>query len=516
MANINLKQLVGKLNDTTRRSLEAASGLCLSRTHYNIEIEHWLLKLLENAGSDLHLILRQFNIDPLRLQADLSQSLDGFKTGNARPPAISPDLIKLAKEAWVIGSVELGGTVVRSGFLVCALMGDEVLSTLAKSASSELAKISFEQLRDNFYKFVNDSTEAGDIPASAAGSSAAASQAQGGGQPGQPSPTPALDQYTIDLTARAKAGEIDPVLGRDPEIRQITDILTRRRQNNPILTGEAGVGKTAVVEGFALKLAEGLVPPALKNVSLKSLDLGLLQAGAGVKGEFENRLKTVIQEVKSSPTPIILFIDEAHTMIGAGGQAGQGDAANLLKPALARGELRTIAATTWSEYKQYFEKDPALTRRFQVIRVEEPNEDIAVQMMRGITGTLAGHHQVRVLNEAIVDSVRLSSRYISGRQLPDKSVSLLDTTCARIGLSQAGTPAPVEDCTRNIDSLKVAIRILGKEVQTGSDHADELQQLNEDLVAAQAELVVLNDRWAKEKELVTKINELHALSLIHI
>lgn len=510
MANINLKQLVGKLNDTTRRSLEAASGLCLSRTHYNIEIEHWLLKLLENAGSDLHLILRQFNIDPLRLQADLSQSLDGFKTGNARPPAISPDLIKLAKEAWVIGSVELGGTVVRSGFLVCALMGDEVLSTLAKSASSELAKISFEQLRDNFYKFVNDSTEAGDIPASAAGSSAAASQAQGGGQPGQPSPTPALDQYTIDLTARAKAGEIDPVLGRDPEIRQITDILTRRRQNNPILTGEAGVGKTAVVEGFALKLAEGLVPPALKNVSLKSLDLGLLQAGAGVKGEFENRLKTVIQEVKSSPTPIILFIDEAHTMIGAGGQAGQGDAANLLKPALARGELRTIAATTWSEYKQYFEKDPALTRRFQVIRVEEPNEDIAVQMMRGITGTLAGHHQVRVLNEAIVDSVRLSSRYISGRQLPDKSVSLLDTTCARIGLSQAGTPAPVEDCTRNIDSLKVAIRILGKEVQTGSDHADELQQLNEDLVAAQAELVVLNDRWAKEKELVTKINELHA------
>ncbi len=511
MAHVNLKQLIGKLNDTTRRSLEAASGLCLSRTHYNIEIEHWMLKLLEQTGSDLHLIMRQFNIDPLRVQADLSSALDGFKTGNSRPPAISPDLVKLAKEAWVTGSVELGGSVIRSGFLVCALMGDDVLSTLAKSSSAEFGKISYEDLRDNFYKIVNDSTEAGDMPASAVGSSAAAAPGQAdGGKPGQPSATPSLDKYTIDLTERAKAGEIDPVLGRDAEIRQITDILTRRRQNNPILTGEAGVGKTAVIEGFALKLAEGMVPPSLKNIALKSLDLGLLQAGAGVKGEFENRLKTVIQEVKSSPTPIILFIDEAHTMIGAGGQAGQGDAANLLKPALARGELRTIAATTWSEYKQYFEKDPALTRRFQVIRVEEPSEDVAIQMMRGITGTLAGHHQVRVLNEAIVDSVRLSSRYITGRQLPDKSVSLLDTTCARIGLSQAGTPAPVEDCTRNIEQLKVAIRILEKEIQTGNDHDEELKQLKEDLEKSQKELVGLNERWEKEKELVTKINALHA------
>jgi len=514
MAHINLKQLVGKFNNTTRRALEAASGLCLSRTHYNVEIEHWLLKLLEQTGSDLPIILRQFNVDPLRLQSDLNDSLDGFKTGNSRPPSLSPDLVKLAKESWVTGSIDLGGSGVRSGYLICALLSDDILATLAKNTSSEFNKISAEQLRNNFYKILNESSETDDVPEGmAANANATAAERSGGkagGKPSGPSSTPALDQYTIDLTAAAREGKIDPVLGRDAEIRQITDILTRRRQNNPIMTGEAGVGKTAVVEGFALKLAEGLVPPALKNVSLKSLDLGLLQAGAGVKGEFENRLKSVIQEVKSSPTPIILFIDEAHTMIGAGGQAGQGDAANLLKPALARGELRTIAATTWSEYKQYFEKDPALTRRFQVIRVEEPAENSAVQMMRGISGTLSKHHGVRVLNEAIVDSVRLSSRYISGRQLPDKSVSLLDTTCARIGLSQAGTPAPVEDCNRNIEQLKVAIRILENESQTGGEHSSELEQMNEELATSQRELVQLNERWNQEKELVVKINQLHS------
>ncbi len=508
MAHVNLKQLIGKLNDTTRRTLEAASGLCLSRSHYNVEIEHWLLKILEQGGNDLDLIIRQFDVDPMRLQSDLNRALDGFKTGNSRAPALSPDLVKLAKEAWVTGSIDLGGGVVRSGHLICALLGDDMLATLAKSASGEFQKISHESLVSNFYKILNDSPEAADVPAAIAGAPAPAAGAPS--KPGAAGATPSLDLYTIDLTARAKDGKIDPVLGRDHEIRQITDILTRRRQNNPILTGEAGVGKTAVVEGFAIKLVEGLVPPALKNVSLKTLDLGLLQAGAGIKGEFENRLKSVIQEVKSSPTPIILFIDEAHTMIGAGGQAGQADAANLLKPALARGELRTIAATTWSEYKQYFEKDPALTRRFQVIPVNEPEEEVAVVMMRGVTEVLSSHHQVRVLNEAIVDSVRLSSRYISGRQLPDKSVSLLDTTCARIGLSQAGTPAPVEDCTRQIEQLKVAIRILDEETQTGKDHTEELKQLNADLVSAEDELISLTERWDKEKELVTQINQLHS------
>ena len=509
MANVSLKQLIGKLNANTRRTLEGATGMCLSRTHYNVEIEHWLLKILETGNNDLDFIVKQFNIDPIRLQSDLSKALDKFKTGNSRPPAISPDLVKLAKEAWLVGSVDLGAVVIRSGHLICALMSDEILSSIAKNASSEFSKISGEELTNHFYKICGDSSESADVPAGSAGGEAARSGGGATSKTGQPSPTPALDQYTIDLTERAKQGHIDPVLGRDPEIRQITDILTRRRQNNPILTGEAGVGKTAVVEGFALKLVEGQVPPGLKNVSLKSLDLGLLQAGAGVKGEFENRLKNVIQEVKSSPTPIIMFIDEAHTMIGAGGQAGQGDAANLLKPALARGELRTIAATTWSEYKQYFEKDPALTRRFQVIRVEEPDESVAVQMMRGISGTLSNHHSVRVLNEAIVDSVRLSSRYISGRQLPDKSVSLLDTTCARIGLSQAGMPAPVEDCQRNIDALKTAIRILEKEQQTGQDHQEELARMEQDLTDAESKLQDLNERWTKEKDLVTQINELH-------
>ena len=328
------------------------------------------------------------------------------------------------------------------------------------------------------------------------------------GKPGGPTKTPALDQFTIDLTARAKAGSIDPVLGRDFEIRQIMDILTRRRQNNPILTGEAGVGKTAVVEGFALRIAAGDVPDALKGVSLRSLDLGLLQAGAGVKGEFENRLKSVIEEVKSSPTPIIMFIDEAHTLIGAGGAAGQGDAANLLKPALARGELRTIAATTWAEYKKYFERDAALARRFQTVKVEEPDEKPAIEMMRGLIETLERHHNVTILNEAVVDAVRLSKRYISGRQLPDKAVSLLDTTCARIGISQAATPSAIEDCRRRIEQFKVASQVLERETAIGADHAETMNELATSRAKAEDELKGLETRWNQEKDLVKKIHAL--------
>ena len=505
MAQVDLKQLIGKFNETCRRSLESATGLCMSRSHYNIEIEHWIFKILETPGSDLELIIRQYDIDPSRFIADISQALDEFKTGNSRPPALSPDLVKLAKEGWLIGSIDMGDSRLRTGHLVAALLSDENLSRIANGMSDEFKKISIENLKAGFHPLLADSCETGQ---SGGGELSGAKpvrpgQVQSGGD------TPSLDQFTIDLTERAKSGDIDPVLGRDPEIRQIADILTRRRQNNPILTGEAGVGKTAVVEGFALKIAAGDVPPSLKNVSLRSLDLGLLQAGAGVKGEFENRLKSVIEEVKSSPTPVIMFIDEAHTMIGAGGQAGQGDAANLLKPALARGELRTIAATTWSEYKKYFEKDPALARRFQVIKVEEPDEKTAIEMMRGITDTLEDHHQVRVLNEAIVDSVRLSHRYISGRQLPDKSVSLLDTTCARIGLSQCSTPAPVEDCQRRIDQLKITIGILERESAVGVDHAEELESLNSDLEAAISEFEDLNQRWKEELELVKQINEIN-------
>lgn len=505
MAELNLKELVGKLNDTCRTALESAAGLCLSRTNYNIEIEHWLLKLLEQDRSDLSIAVKASGVDVSRLNADLNRAIDKFKTGNGRPPALSPNVVDLIRDAWLFGSIDHGVGKVRSGHLLVALLGSTTLKSEAHRASEQFEQVNPDAIARDFSVLLAESDEE-QIPLATAGAASAA-PGQGPGAKG-PTKTPSLDQFTIDLTARAGAGEIDPVLGRDPEIRQIIDILMRRRQNNPILTGEAGVGKTAVVEGFAIRVAAGDVPPSIRNVQIRTLDLGLLQAGAGMKGEFENRLKGVIDEVKSSPTPIILFIDEAHTMIGAGGQAGQGDAANLLKPALARGELRTIAATTWAEYKKYFEKDAALARRFQVVKVEEPDEQTAVEMMRGLVETLESHHSVRILNEAVVDAVKLSSRYISGRQLPDKSVSLLDTTCARVGLSQTARPPAVEDCQRRIDQLRIAIDILKREELTGADHSDVVAESEEALVEAEQESVVLDEQWQKEKELVKEIRSL--------
>lgn len=509
MPSLNLKALVGKLNTVCRQSLEAAAGLCLSRTNYNVEVEHWLLKLVEQPGTDLAALFRYYEVDVSRLTQDLNKAIDRMKTGNSRPPALSPTTVELAREAFVLGSIEFNSPKTRSGHLLYALLADSTLSRLALEISPELEKISAEALRRELLDITAETAEGG-VDAALGDSSDATGEGAAPGQstPGGPSKTPSLDQFTIDLTAAAKAGKIDPVLGRDSEVRQIIDILTRRRQNNPILTGEAGVGKTAVVEGFAQRIADGDVPPSLKDVALKSLDLGLLQAGAGMKGEFENRLKSVIEEVKASPQPIIMFIDEAHTMIGAGGQAGQGDAANLLKPALARGELRTIAATTWAEYKKYFEKDPALTRRFQVVKVEEPAEPIAVQMMRGLVQTLEKHHNVRILDEAVHDSVRLSHRYISGRQLPDKSVSLLDTACARVAISHSAIPPAIEDCRRRIDQLGVAIDILDRETTTGGDHAERLAELTGEREQAEAELGQLEERWEKERSLVTEIREL--------
>ena len=503
MTTVNLKQLVAKLNETGRRTLEGAAGLCLSRTNYNVEIEHWLMKLFELPNTDLDSILRHFEIDLSRLVADVNQTIGGFKTGNARSPALSPTIVQAVQTAWLIGSVEFGVTQLRTGHIICGLLSDENLARSLYSASKEFEKISADTLKKNLYSITSESDEA-----EAAGSAAPGEATDGDGKPTGPTKTPSLDQFTINLTARAKAGEIDPVLGRDSEIRQIVDILTRRRQNNPILTGEAGVGKTAVVEGFALRIAADDIPDSLKNVSVHTLDLGLLQAGAGVKGEFENRLKSVIEEVKSSPTPIILFIDEAHTLIGAGGAAGQGDAANLLKPALARGELRTIAATTWAEYKKYFEKDAAMARRFQVVKVEEPDEESAVNMMRGLTDTLESHHNVRILNEAVVDAVKLSNRYITGRQLPDKSVSLLDTTCARIGLSQSSKPPAIEDCQRQIEQLGVSIEILERETVTGAQHEEQIETLKNKLESTKEELEKLEERWEAEKELVATVMNL--------
>src|ERR1700722_7717 len=341
---LNLKALIGKLNEPARSALEGAAGLCLSRTNYDVEVEHYVTKLLESTSGDFAAIVKHFEIDKSRLSADLARSLDKLKSGNARTPAISPTVLKMLTTAWTIGSIDFNAWQVRTGFTILALVSDEELTRLINDVSREIQKINADALRKDLLGIVALSNETTTAPAAAAGGEA---QKPAGGK------TPNLDQYTVDLTGNARKGKIDPVLGRDPEIPQVLDILTRRRQNNPILTGEAGVGKTAVVEGFALRIASGEVPPSLKNVALRTLDLGLLQAGAGIKGEFENRLKSVIEEVKASPTPVILFIDEAHTLIGAGGSAGQGDAANLLKPALARGDLRTIAATTWAEYKKY-------------------------------------------------------------------------------------------------------------------------------------------------------------------
>ncbi len=490
--------LIKTLNKTCLNALQSAAGLCLSRTNPSVEVEHWLLKLVELPDSDLTRIFRNFEVDTSHLHRDLTRVIDGFRTGNQRTPTLSLKIDQLVRAAWVLASIQFQARQVRSGTLLLALLDDEELGTLARDASRELGKIKIDLLQPNLMNLVAGSSE----DEGPAGADATAPGATAGQQPSGMTKTPSLDQFTINLTDRARKGEIDPVIGREAEVRQMVDILIRRRQNNPILTGEAGVGKTAVVEGLARRIAEGDVPPALKNVVIRTLDLGLLQAGAGVKGEFENRLKQVIAEVKGSPTPIILFIDEAHTMIGAGGAAGQGDAANLLKPALARGELRTIAATTWAEYKKYFEKDAALARRFQVVKVEEPSEDVAVRMMRGLTGILEKHHGVRILEEAVESSVKLSHRYIPARQLPDKSVSLLDTACARVAIGQNAIPPAVEDCRRQIDHLKVEIGILERERATGAKNDERITALQEELKQAESRLAELEARWDDEKKRV--------------
>jgi type VI secretion system protein VasG len=499
---IELKPLIGRLNDVCRRALEAAAGITSLRTHYNVEVEHLLIGLLDRSDTDIAAILRKWEIEPARLLADLNRSLDRLKTGNARAPALSPDIVDIVKDAWLLASVEQGATRVRSGHLLWALLADDMLARRAREASPHLSPISPDTLKASYLALCADTIEAAQATGQAVGSEAAGIRA-GEVRPGG---SAALDQFTIDLTAQARAGKIDPIVGRDVEIRQMVDILTRRRQNNPILTGEAGVGKTAVVEGLALRIADGDVPPALRDVTLRTLDLGLLQAGAGVKGEFENRLKSVIEETKASAQPIILFIDEAHTLIGAGGAAGQNDAANLLKPALARGELRTIAATTWAEYKKYFEKDAALTRRFQPVKIEEPTEKMATAMIRGLVPTLELHHKVRILDEAVSEAVRLSARYIPARQLPDKAVSLIDTACARVAMSQNAVPAPIEDRQRRIGLLDAELKIVEREISEGTDLAARRDALTAEREEANKELGDLQKRWEAERALVVEID----------
>lgn len=501
-----LKTLISKLNTTTRKAAERAANLCLARGHYEVDLEHLFLALLEEPGSDLETLCRQFDVPVTGLQRDLEQELARLQTGNTRTPVFSPHLPKLLEHAWLIASLDVQTPRIRSAHLLLALLTEPNLSSLALRGSSLFAKFPVDELKHRWGELTATSQEAREGPPVSA-----RPLADGGPESAVvPGRTRALDLYTTHLTQRAKEGHLDPVIGRDAEIRQVIDILMRRRQNNPILTGEAGVGKTAVVEGLALRIAKGDVPPPLQGVALHVLDMGLLQAGASVKGEFESRLRQVIDEVKKSPHPVILFIDEAHTLIGAGGQAGQNDAANLLKPALARGELRTIAATTWSEYKKYFEKDAALARRFQVVKVEEPSEPVAAAMLRAMVPLMERHFGVRVLDEAITEAVRLSARYISGRQLPDKAVSVLDTACARVALGQQTKPARVEEAEREIERLDVEIRALEREAAIGRPHLDRLAELNAARQARRAELEDLRVRFDQERVLVAEVQALRA------
>ena len=505
MAEIARTALFSKLNPLAYKAIESATVFCKLRGNPYVELVHWVQQILQAQDSDLHHIVRHFEVQPSRLAADVTASLDRLPRGATSISDISTHIQEAVQQGWLYGSLLYGDRQIRTGHVIVGIVKTQGLRNALKNISAEFDKVKADALTDDFARIVGDSPEARMTASDDSGMGGEPGTASGAMAPAQMGKAEALAKFSVDLTQRACDGGIDPIVGRDEEIRQIVDILMRRRQNNPILTGEAGVGKTAVVEGFALRLAAGDVPPSLQNVTLRSLDIGLLQAGASMKGEFEERLRQVIEEVQSSPTPIVMFIDEAHTLIGAGGQAGTGDAANLLKPALARGTLRTIAATTWAEYKKHIEKDPALTRRFQVVKIDEPNDAKALLMMRGIAGTLEQHHQVQILDEALEASVHLAGRYIPDRQLPDKSVSLLDTVCARVAISQHAVPAEVDDCRRTIQALETERDIIGRERTVGVDVGDRLTGVESRIAAEQERLGDAEARWAAEKELVEPI-----------
>ena len=512
MTEISRTVAFGKLNPIAYKAIEGATTFCKLRGNPYVELVHWLHQILQVQDSDLHRIVRHYELDPSRLAADFTAALDKLPRGATSISDLSPQIDEAVERGWVFSTLMFGEAQVRTGHILLGCLNTPTLRNTLYAISQQFRQVKAEALTDDFTKILANSPEASLAAAdgSHVGSVGTPGEASGAMAPAQMGKQEALKQFSVDLTERARNGEIDPIVGRDQEIRQVVDVLMRRRQNNPILTGEAGVGKTAVVEGFALRIIAGDVPPALRDVSLRTLDVGLLQAGASMKGEFENRLRMVIEEVQSSPKPIILFIDEAHTLIGAGGAAGTGDAANLLKPALARGTLRTVAATTWAEYKKYFEKDPALTRRFQVVQVDEPNEEKAILMMRGIAAPLEKHHRVAILDEAIEAAVRLSHRYIPARQLPDKSVSLLDTAAARVAVSQHAVPPEVDDCRRRIQALETELEIIARETAIGID-AESREASAQAAVAAERErLVGLEERWGVEKALVDKVLALRA------
>ena len=511
MTEISRVSLFGKLNKLGYQAVESATVFCKMRGNPYVEVAHWLHQILNLQDSDLHRIIRHYDLDPGRIATEITRALDGLPRGATSISDLSDHLLDAMERGWVWGSLLYSSSQVRTGHLLLGMLKTPALRNILIAISPELGKIGPDDLADHFGKATDGSPEEALRPRDG-------SQTGGGVEPGEASGAraaqlgggEALAQYCTDLTEQARKGEIDPIVGRDEEIRQIIDVLMRRRQNNPILTGEAGVGKTAVVEGFARRIARGDVPPALKEVRLLVLDVGLLQAGASMKGEFENRLRQVIDEVQASPVPIVMFVDETHTLVGAGGAAGTGDAANLLKPALARGTLRTIGATTWAEYKKYIEKDPALTRRFQVVQVDEPDIPKAVLMMRGIASMLEKHHRVQVLDEGIEAAVTLSARYIPARQLPDKSVSLLDTACARVAVSQHAVPAEVDDSQRRLEALATELEIIDRDETAGYDVANRREAVSAAKQAEEARLADLSERWDKEKAVVEAILELRA------
>ncbi|CAE6901870.1 type VI secretion system ATPase TssH [Paraburkholderia domus] len=513
MAEIKRTALFGKLNKLGFRAIESANVFCKLRGNPYIELVHWFHQILQLQDSDLHRIVKHYGLEPSGLARDLTDALDRLPRGSSSVTDISSQVEEAVERGWVFGSLMFGDAQVRTGHLVVGLLKTPSLRNGLYGISRQFERIKLDSLVDDFDSLLRESPEAG--MSASDGFQPAGAQSETG-DAGGPVPAAAmgkqeaLRRFTTDLTEQARNGKLDPIVGRDEEIRQVVDILMRRRQNNPILTGEAGVGKTAVVEGFAQRIVAGDVPPSLRDVQLRTLDVGLLQAGASMKGEFENRLRQVIEEVQASEKPIILFIDEAHTLVGAGGAAGTGDAANLLKPALARGTLRTVAATTWAEYKKHIEKDPALTRRFQVVQVSEPDETKAILMMRGVTSTMEQHHKVQVLDEALEAAVRLSHRYIPARQLPDKAVSLLDTACARVAVSQHATPASVDDSRKRIAALETELAIIGRETAVGVNTQERHAAASEKLAAEQARLSTLDIRWQAEKELVTRILALRA------
>jgi type VI secretion system protein VasG len=504
---ISRAALFGKLNPLAYRAVESATVFCKLRGNPYVELVHWIHQILQLQDSDLHRVIRQFNLEPSRLAADITEALERLPRGSTTITDLSAHVEESVERGWVYATLMFGEAQVRTGYLLLGILETRGLRNVLLSVSKEFEKVKVEAFRDRFAEIVAGSTENGlkasdGFQVSGSGAPGDASAAM---PPAQMGKQEALKQFTTDLTEQARSGKMDPIIGRDNEIRQVVDILMRRRQNNPILVGEAGVGKTAVVEGFAQRIVRGDVPPQLKDVQLRALDVGLLQAGASMKGEFENRLRQVIDEVQSSPKPIILFIDEAHTLVGAGGAAGTGDAANLLKPALARGTLRTIAATTWAEYKKYIEKDPALTRRFQTVQIDEPTEERAILMLRGVTATMEAHHGVQVLDEAIEAAVRLGHRYIPARQLPDKAVSLLDTSCARVAISQHAVPAEVDDCRKRIEALETELAIIGREGAIGLDVQSRSMHAETRLKQQRERLVTLEADWQREKSLVEQI-----------